>query len=365
VDRTAEAEVILELAMQQPAARREAFLASACARPELLQELTSLLPYAEGDTEFLRSPVPRPVMPDLVKLKDRALRGRAVAELSGLPERIAGFRLVRFLGCGGMGMTFEARQDAPRRAVALKVLHPGPVTPELLQLFESEARLLRRFASPAIVKVFAAGLDQVSDPNGRPSPLPYLAMELVEGEPLDRFSTRPDRSVADRLRVFVRICDAVDHVHQRGVLHLDLKPANVLVQKGGKPKIVDFGIGALIGAAHADATDAPVSRAVLGSFAYMSPERLRGDSPVGVAADVYSLGVILAELLTGRLAGRPPVAAEGGAVSPARFRHGDLSLVAHQATASQPGLRHPSAAALAADVRGVLRAARAARKDER
>lgn len=365
MDRTLEAEVILELALEQPAGRRESFLASACSSPELLRELTALLPWAEGDADFLHSPVPRPVMPDLVKLRSGDLGNRSVAELSGLPERIGGYQLIRFLGSGGTAMTFEARQVYPPRAVALKVLHPGPVTPEILRLFQTEARLLRRFASPWIVEVFAAGLDQVTDPNGRPYPLPFLAMELVQGEPLDRFSTRPELSVADRLAVFVRICAAVDHVHQRGVIHLDLKPSNVLVQDNGEPKIVDFGIGAVIGAADEDATDSPVSRSMLGSIAYMSPERLRGGSPVGVEADVYSLGVILGEMLTGRLAAGPLIVPRRTAGSPARFPAGDLSLVAQRATATEPSRRHPSAAALASDVRRAARGLWAAERGVR
>src|SRR5262245_42312403 len=143
MDRQSEAERLLELALERPPLEREQFLAEACAsEPDLYRELSSLLPWADEDRDFLRSPILRPVIPDVLSFLEAQASGKSAAEASGLPEQIGGYRIVRLLGYGGMGLIYEARQSDSAPSVALKVLYPWPAPSELVQRFASEARVL-------------------------------------------------------------------------------------------------------------------------------------------------------------------------------------------------------------------------------
>lgn len=207
------------------------------------------------------------------------------------------FKLIRELGRGGMGRVFLARQLEPvERDVALKLIRNRVVNRSTLARFEVERQILAQMQHPAIAQVHDAG----TTPQG----YPYFAMEYVDGEPLDRFMARNRLSLDDRLELFLRVCQGVQHAHQRGIVHRDLKPANILVtliDGVGQPKIIDFGIAT---ASRREADDGERTRDVVGTPEYMAPEQFAdGDGLIDPRSDVYSLGVILYELLVDR----PPV----------------------------------------------------------
>jgi len=366
MDRESEAERLLELALAQPQAEQDRFLAEACAgKPDLYRELSAFLPWADDDREFLRSPILRPLIPDVLSFLEAQASGKSAAEASGLPEQIGGYRIVRLLGYGGMGLIYEAKQGVSERSVALKVLYPWPAPPELVQRFAAEARVLARLQSPGIPEIFEVGVEDVEDSAGRFYRVRFLVMELVQGEPLDRWAARSDLSLADRLRVFAKVCEAVHHAHQHDVIHRDLKPENILVQADGQPKIIDFGIARFLAEDDA-AIRLTATGQILGSLAYMSPEQLGGGQQVDARSDVYSLGVVLYEMLAGRLpfevrdlsvkeaalrieGRRPPLL---GSLN--RALRGDLSAVAAKAMEKDPQRRYRSAGELAADIERFL-----------
>jgi tetratricopeptide (TPR) repeat protein len=213
-----------------------------------------------------------------------------------LPAVIGNYRIVRVIGEGGMGVVYEARQSHPDRTVALKVIKPGFATAELAHRFRQETQALGRLQHPGIAQIYEAGTAET--PFG---PQPYFAMEFIRGQSLSAYAAENSLSVRQRLELMMRICDAVDHAHQRGLIHRDLKPANILVDESGQPKILDFGVSRL--------TDSDVHRTrhtdlgeLVGTLAYMSPEQVLADpSQLDTRSDVYALGVILYELLAGRL----------------------------------------------------------------
>src|SRR5262249_39577527 len=151
-----------------------------------------------------------------------------------VPVSIGRYRVLRLLGEGGMGAVYEAEQDNPRRRVALKVIRPGLLAPPLLKRFGKEAQILGRLHHPGIAAVYEAGLAE----GGRP----FFAMELIDGSPLDAYARQHGLSAAARLELLARVCDAVQHAHEHGVIHRDLKPGNILVDETGQPKVLDFGV---------------------------------------------------------------------------------------------------------------------------
>jgi serine/threonine protein kinase len=285
--------------------------------------------------------------------------------LRRLPERIGPFRIVGVLGIGGMGVVYDAEQEQPRRRVALKIIRDAMLDDaDGVQRFAREAEVLGRLQHPGIAQVYATGVAE-----GTQGPQPYFAMERVSGEPLGRYAERLDRRA--RLELFARVCDAVHHAHQRGVVHRDLKPSNVLVDESGQPKVLDFGVARL-----ADGDGPPgaarrltVEGELLGTMQYTSPEQRRGDlAAVDTRTDVYALGAILFELLAGRpMFERPGGGQPGGSRLEAasamlggeaprlgevdRALRGDLDAIVAKAVARDPAARYPSAAGLAGDVR--------------
>ncbi|MBX3380788.1 MAG: serine/threonine protein kinase [Phycisphaeraceae bacterium] len=238
------------------------------------------------------------------------LRQDQVATLADLPpaqapsadlvavERIGRYSISRILGEGGMGVVYLAEQDRPKRTVALKVIRPGLLTPRLLRRFEHESETLAKLQHPGIASIFEAATHD--SPAG---PQPYFAMELVEGKPLTLYAFENHLSLKQRLELFRKVCDAVQHAHQKGIIHRDLKPSNILVTASGQPKILDFGIAR----ATDDAPQSPAATmrteagTLVGTLPYMSPEQVNDPSGVDVRSDVYTLGVILFELLAGKL----------------------------------------------------------------
>ncbi|MBX3390331.1 MAG: serine/threonine protein kinase [Phycisphaeraceae bacterium] len=214
------------------------------------------------------------------------------------PERVGRYSIRRILGEGGMGVVYLAEQDRPRRTVALKVIRPGLLTPRLLRRFEHESEVLARLQHAGIAQIYEAATHE-SEAGAQP----FFAMELVEGKPLTHYAFERHLSLKQRLELFQKICDAVQHAHQKGVIHRDLKPSNILVTASGQPKILDFGIAR----AADDSAQSPAATmrteagTLVGTLPYMSPEQIGDPSGVDVRSDVYTLGVILFELLSGKL----------------------------------------------------------------
>ena len=208
---------------------------------------------------------------------------------------IGPYRLLRELGRGGMGVVYEAAQSEPvARRVAVKILHHF-LGEEALFRFEGEAQTLARMSHPYVASIFDAGRFE-----GRP----YLVMEHVKGRPITGYCDEERLSLRKRLVLFLKICEGVQHAHQKAIVHRDIKPANVLVwesEGGPLPKVIDFGIAKHLQGSGEDPFSTQVGQP-LGTPAYMSPEQAQGD-PAGIdtRTDVYSLGVLLYELLTGCL----------------------------------------------------------------
>ena len=274
-------------------------------------------------------------------------------------DEIDGFRLVSELGSGSAGTVYEAEQRTPRRRVSLKVLRAGVVSRRGVQRFELEADVLARLSHPGIAGVFGSGIAS--------GQRPYIAMELVRGEPITRWARGVGAKRDQILELFARVCDAVHHAHQRGVIHRDLKPANILVERDGSPKIVDFGIARAFGSEHEMTSRATIAGEVLGTLAYMSPEQAGSeDEPVDVRSDVHALGAMLLELITGSPAIDIDTLTIGEAIT--RIRSGvqrrardtdpsippDLDLIIATATAPDRTRRYPTASAMADDLRRFL-----------
>lgn len=278
-----------------------------------------------------------------------------------LPEGISGFRVLRRVGAGGMGVVYEAEQLSPRRRVALKMMHPTLTSPEALKRFELEAQVLARLQHPGIARVFECGAVDL----GRGAQ-PYIAMEFVEGQDVKSYCERTALSIPRRLELAAAIADAVQHAHERGVVHRDLKPANVLVDARGAPVVVDFGV-ARASESSIDVAVQTQTGQLLGTLPYMAPEQLGGPrAGVTRQVDVYALGVLLYELLVGRtphdLTDLPLAAALArlaSAEAPLLGRtrselRGDVETIVATALERDPRRRYASAADFAADIRAHL-----------
>ena len=197
------------------------------------------------------------------------------------------YRLLEPIGRGGAGEVFLAEDQNSGRRVAIKFLRNVWFDPDRHRLFSREIQMLARLEHPSIARLYEIGVH----PNGAP----YFAMEYVEGLALDRYVQERGCSLKEKLSLFRSICDAVQYAHGRAVVHLDLKPSNILVKEDCTPKLLDFGI-----AKHLEDPGEPVNQTELRCTpAFAAPEQIRRE-PVGTYTDVYSLGVILYQLLTGR-----------------------------------------------------------------
>jgi len=297
------------------------------------------------------------------------------------PERIGPFQIVEVLGEGGMGVVYLAEQSEPvTRQVALKLVRASLQSPFAAVRFEAEHQAMARLSHTNVAQLFEAGMTDEG--------FPYFAMEHVPGETLTSHCDGRRLSVEERLRLFIQVCEGVQHAHQKGILHRDLKPSNLLVadiEGRSVPKVIDFGIAKALDEPLTEHGDLTGLRAI-GTPAYMSPEALEGSGDVDTRADVYSLGMVLYELLAGvrphePAAGdlqvelrvtfkrgqtpRPSTRVEAlddctvGAVagqrqlSPAELARkvrGDLDRIVMKAIANEPDQRYASAAELAADI---------------
>ncbi len=277
-----------------------------------------------------------------------------------LPDAIGRYRVVRLLGEGGMGTVYEAEQDQPRRMVAIKVLKSGLLSPDLRWRFEHETQALGRLRHAGIAQIYEAGTADSGS-----GPQPYFAMELVRGEPLLQYAEGHRLNTRQRLEVMVRICNAVQHAHQSGIIHRDLKPSNILIEESGQPKILDLGV-ARITDSDTQATQQTDLGQLVGTLAYMSPEQVLADPlALDTRSDVYALGVILFELLAGRL----PYKISGQLLEavqtireedPTRLSavshtyRGDIETIVGKALEKDKTRRYASAADLAADIQRYL-----------
>jgi eukaryotic-like serine/threonine-protein kinase len=275
--------------------------------------------------------------------------------------KVGRYKLTRLLGEGGMGSVYEAEQDQPRRTVALKVIKPGLANPEMLRRFAQESQALGRLQHPGIAQIYDAGTADTGY-----GPQPYFAMEYIQGTTLREYAETHHLNTRQRLEIVAKICDAVHHAHQRGLIHRDLKPGNILVDETGQPKILDFGV-ARVTDSDAQATMQTDVGQLVGTLAYMSPEQVLADPlEIDTRSDVYALGVILYELLAGRLPYniskklhealhtiREEDPSKLSSIS--RTYRGDIETIASKALEKDKARRYASAAELAADITHYLK----------
>lgn len=347
---------LLDTALALPPAMREGWLAGLAPEDQPLRAtLGTMLARAEVETDdFLRTPL---------ELDDDEADGASDAP----GDLIGPYRLVHVLGRGGMSTVWLAEREGDgtaaaggvRRAVALKLPAAG-LGAGLARRMARERDLLATLEHPRIARLYEAGVT----PEGRP----WLAMERVDGLPLDRYCQRERLGIDARLRLFLQVADAVAYAHARLVVHRDLKPANILVTAQGEVRLLDFGIATLLQDDTGTASQLTRASVRANTPDYASPEQVAG-RPVTVATDVYSLGVVLYELLTGR---RPyaltrhslaaleeailsadvprPSASTGGDKRLARRLAGDLDTIVAKALRKPAERRYASVEAMAADV---------------
>lgn len=336
--RWSEIRALFEHALDLPAEERGAWLAEATADAALREAVQALL---DREEELGADAL------------DLAAPATAVdAHTAAPPAALGRYRVLRELGRGGMGVVYLAEQDEPRRLVAIKQLHGYGGEAQRARL-QREAALLAQLSHPGIARI----IDIERDDSGHPR----LVMEFVDGSPLSLAAAPLDRG--ERLALLARIADAVEHAHARGVVHRDLKPSNILVDREGQPKVLDFGIGRALEGSGVTLTETGM---LLGTPAYMAPEQAIGEVRVGATADVWSLGAIGYELLTGRLplpvSGLAPLQAlkvVGTDTPPPLSRidrtlGGDIEVVISTALAREPSQRYASAGAFADDLRRYL-----------
>jgi WD40 repeat protein/serine/threonine protein kinase len=267
---------------------RSAYLDQNCGGNVTLRRHIEALLKAHGTLEnFLAGPAP-----ELLTRLDEI----SVATAEGRGTVIGPYQLQQQIGEGGMGIVYLAEQLTPvRRKVALKIIKPGMDTRQVIARFEAERQALALMDHPHIARV----LDAATTASGRP----YFVMELVQGTPITDYCDEHNLPVPDRLRLFVAVCRAVQHAHQKGIIHRDLKPSNVLATEHDGlpvPKVIDFGVAKAIDQDLYDKTHFTRSDQMIGTPLYMSPEQAGGaDQGIDTRTDIYSLGVLLYELLTG------------------------------------------------------------------
>ncbi len=378
-DRYERIEALFHEALERAPAERRRWLEKSCAdSPELLEEVNALLEAASSGRDAVAGAIdsavqllPRdfdPINPD---------RAGVPPEDDLLGKRVGPYQIASLIGHGGMGSVYLAKRAEHdfEQTVAIKVVRRGASSEEIVERFRRERRILSQLQHPNIARLLDGGLTGDG--------LPYFAMEYVDGERIDHYCDRHRLDVDDRLRLFLTACEAVAHAQQNLIVHRDLKPSNILVTDEGVVKLLDFGIAKMIDPEQPAAEEAAVLTSTgqqMVTPAYGSPEQLLGQ-PVTTASDVFALGVLLYELLSGRRphqsANDTPAAvirsildgqisqpsttvrrldavARNRHTNPARLRKrlsGDLDNICLKALRTEPERRYPSVAELAADIR--------------
>ncbi|MCE9596268.1 MAG: serine/threonine protein kinase, partial [Planctomycetes bacterium] len=337
---------ILDRALELAPADRDAFVAQECgADAELKREVDSLL--AMEARAQLEPPSPS-------VLASAALR--AVPRMA-TPRRIGPYELEEEIGAGGMGSVWRARRvEGFDQVVAIKLIKRGMDTDEVLRRFETERTVLATLQHDGIARLFDGGATEDG--------VPYLVMEYVDGTPIDRFCAARDLTVREKVELVLAVCDAVQFAHEHLVVHRDLKPSNILVTRAGVPKLLDFGIAKVLSEQGAESTaERTVTCQRILTPAYASPEQLRGEA-LTTKSDVFSLGLVLWELLVGRRAfdrDRTPeseptrasaaLATTSGSRRRARPLVGDLDTILARACDADPARRYGSVEAFSSDLR--------------
>lgn len=342
-------------ACELPEEARPAFLAEACTGdPDVRREIESLLAAQSGiGASFLAEPAAGEVL--------GLIGQREIAEWIG--RRIGAYQVLAELGSGGMGTVFLAARadDEFKRRVAIKIIRRGLNRAEIVSRFRQERQILASLEHPNIARLFDGGATEEG--------LPYLIMEHVEGMPIDRYCAEEGLGIPEKLRLFLRVCAAVQHAHRNLIVHRDLKPSNILVDRDGEPKLLDFGIAKFLEPDPVEGLTTAGERLLTPDYA--SPEQVQG-AAVTTSSDVYSLGVLLYEILSGR----PPYRVAGSSarelerlvceeepVPPSRARpledtlqqlRGDLDNVVLKAMAKEPARRYSSVEHLSEDLERYL-----------
>ena len=280
-------ESIFDVAIQiESKQAQEDYLQQVCGNDvALIERVRALLEIHINEQSFLANPP--------AGLSD-TIEANQVTEQPG--DVIGPFKLLQKIGEGGFGVVYMAEQSRPvRRKVALKVIKPGMDTKEVIARFGAERQALALMDHPNIAKVLDAGTTE----SGRP----YFVMELVRGIPITEYCDQECLSTRERLTIFAKVCQAIQHAHQKGVIHRDIKPSNVLVTEhdgSPVPKVIDFGVAKAINQQLTEHTVFTQFQQMIGTPMYMSPEQAAlSGLDIDTRSDVYSLGVLLYELLTG------------------------------------------------------------------
>ena len=282
-------EVFIAAVEKPDGPERAAYLAAACGQDaQMRQRIDNLLREHQRAGSFLEEPAAPPAKPATVL-------SAQVIERAG--DRIGRYKLLQEIGEGGCGVVYMAEQEEPvHRRVALKVIKLGMDTKQVIARFEAERQALALMDHPNIAKVLDAG--------GTESGRPYFVMELVRGVKITDYCDREKLATGGRLDLFIQVCHAIQHAHQKGIIHRDIKPSNILVTVNdglAVPKVIDFGVAKATGQRLTDRTLFTAFEQFIGTPAYMSPEQTEMTSlDIDTRSDIYALGVLLYELLTGK-----------------------------------------------------------------